>query len=158
MEKAVVLAAVVLFLSAIGAAAYAVRHSIARDAALDAAAVQEYGADRSPQAEPDELDAKWSAFWHDRDLEFRCSPLAVWLADGGDAELRAIRVDTAAQFAGLGHDQEHRQDAWCEAHLQELGFADEAAVTAEMERELEAAVNRMVAWTTETAEWELIKS
>ena len=103
-----------------------------------------------------ELDDKWAAYWHDRDLEHRSSALAVWLADDASREIRAIHMDTAAQLAGWEHDTVAALDAWEDGHIRRLGFAGLAGLNATMEEMLTAAVERMVAWTTDTAQWPLL--
>lgn len=160
-------------LVAVGVAAIVcyVRSGIARDARLDAAAIQaahdardtptvvltvvsdlptlppvrtmaEIAADGMPPVPPEPEHAKTLEEWLDE-------PARTWARD------HAMR--TAAAFAGQEHDQVCAWDDWLNGHLAKLGFADVYAVNAEMDAELTRCVDRMVAWTTETAAWPLIE-
>lgn len=151
MEKVAVLAAVALFAGALALAVRAVRRSIARDKALDAAAVQEYGADRDPQpasASADgvgKLEVKWDRFWHIREIAFRRSALPGRLADAEAIRpwARDHAMRTAAMFAGWEHDKRTELDGWLAGHLRTLGFASLDEVVAEQERALAETIERM---------------
>jgi hypothetical protein len=161
IAKLIVVGSAGLFAAALALGAWAVRRSIARDKALDAAA---YARDPQPPTEPaqDSLDAKWGVFWRQRELDYRRSLLPARLVDAENIRpwARQHAVTTAGMFAGYEEDKRHELDDWLNSHLRKLGFASVAEVNAEMERALAETIERMeadVARTdiecTETGSW-----
>lgn len=137
--------------------AYYVRAGIERDAELDAAAIRDRPTFVLAALPPARTMAEIASDGVPAEL-VHTKTLDEWLAEPARVWSRDHAVRTAAMFAGYEHDRADAWDDWLNGHLRALGFADLDAVNAEMDAELARGVDRMIAWTTETAEWSMIKA
>lgn len=113
---------------------------------LNAAAV-------AAEPDPDDLDVKWAAHWHEKDLEYRGSPLWAWLHEDEAAigqlvdEVFAAALDRTQEMVAV------RAAIVVDRGVKPFGFAGVVDMYAQWVHARRRSVRRMVAVLDKAATW-----